>query len=63
MLKNLITWQNENGLTGKFVASKLGLTQSQYSKIKLGQQKPTVEMAERLAKEFNIENVYILLKK
>lgn len=62
MLENLIEWEKANGYKATFVAKKLGLTDSQYSKIKQGQQKPTIRMAEMLVKEFGIEDVYELLR-
>lgn len=62
MLKKLIIWERENGYKAKYVAEKIGLSESQYSKLKSGKLKPSLEVAERLEKEFNIKNVYELLK-
>lgn len=63
MLNNLIKWEKENGYKATFIAEKLGITDSQYSKIKLGKQKPTIEIAEKLEKVFGIDDVFELLKK
>lgn len=63
MLTNLIKWENENGYKSKFVADKLGITESAYSKIKLGKQKPTLEIAYKFQEVFGIDNVYELLMK
>lgn len=62
MLNKLIEWERSNGYKAKFIAEKLGLSEAQYSKMKRGQLKPSLEVAERLEKEFNITNVYDLLK-
>ena len=62
MLHNLIEWELENGYKAKYVADKLGLTPSQYSKIKHGTRKPTLEIAEKLKKEFGIRDPIKLLK-
>lgn len=62
MLDNLINWEREHGFKSKFVAEKLGLTPAAYTKIKRGEQRPTVEMAERLQTEFNVSDPFVLLK-
>lgn len=62
MLENLSAWQKENGYKSKFVAAKLGLTESAYSKILHGAQPPTVEMAFKLREAFNVSDPLDLLK-
>ena len=62
MRKKLILWEKENGYSGRYVARKVGATDSAWSKIKKGKQKPTLEQAERLKNEFNIDNVFELFK-
>lgn len=61
MLQNLIEWEKENGYKANYVAEKLGLTPSQYSKIKHGTNKPPIEMAERLKKVFGVRDPIKLL--
>lgn len=63
MLDNLIKWEKENGFKAKYVAEKLGLTESQYSKLKSGKLKPSIEVAYLLHKEFGIDDVFIYLIK
>lgn len=63
MLTNLIQWEKENGYKAKYVAEKLGITESTYSKIKLGKQKPTIEIAYKFQEVFGVDNVYELLTK
>lgn len=62
MLDNLIEWEKKQGYKSCFVAEKLGLTPSQYSLIKHGKRKPTVEMVEKLKKEFGVRDPIKLLK-
>jgi len=62
MLDNLIEWEKQHGYKSKYVADKLGLTPSQYSKVKHGTRKPTVEMVEKLKKEFGVKDPIKLLK-
>lgn len=62
MLTNLIEWEKSTGLKAQYIAGKLGLTPSQYSKIKHGTNKPTVDMADKLKKEFNVTDPIELLK-
>ena len=62
MRLGLIMWEKEPGLKGKYVAEKIGLSQSSWSKIKLGKQNPTLEQIEKLRSEFGLENVLDLLK-
>jgi transcriptional regulator with XRE-family HTH domain len=62
MLVKLINWEKENGYKAKYVAEKLGLSETQYSRIKQGHTKPSIEVAEKLEKVFKIRNVYDLLK-
>lgn len=60
---NLIKWQAENGYTSKFVAQKLGISQSSYSQLKNGKTKPTIDLAYKFNEIFKIEDVLELLKK
>lgn len=62
MLQNLIEWEKENGFKAKYVAEKLGLSDSQYSKIKHGTNKPPLEMVEKLHTEFKVRDPIRLLK-
>ena len=41
---NLIKWEKENGYKGKFVAKKLGLSETSYSLIKNGKTTPTIDL-------------------
>ena len=61
-LNRLIEWEKANGYKAKYVAKKLGLSASQYSQMKLGKIKPSIKVAERLKAEFNVEDVFELLK-
>jgi len=63
MLVNLINWEKENGYKAKYVAQKLGISDSQYSKIKLGKQQPTIEIAKKFCDIFGVDDVFELLKK
>lgn len=62
MRMGLIIWEKEHGFTGRYVARKLGISESAWSKIKLGKQVPTLEQAERLREEFEIDDVFELLR-
>ena len=62
MRTKLINWEKEHGYKARFVARKIGLSDAQWSRIKLGKQAPTLEQAERFQKEFDIEDVFDLLK-
>lgn len=62
MRLKLIMWEKERGFTGRYVAQKIGVSDSAWSKIKQGKQTPTLEQAEKLKKEFSIEDVFSLLK-
>lgn len=62
MRKKLILWEKEHGYKGRFIAEKLGISDSAWSKIKLGKQTPTLEQAEKLKEVFDIEDVFELLK-
>lgn len=58
----LIIWEKAHGLKGKYVAEKLGISPSTWSKIKAGKQKPTLDQIEKLRSEFGLENVLDLMK-
>lgn len=60
MLKNLIIWEKDHGYKAKFIADKLGISESMYSKIKKGTVKPSVDMAMKLEKEFNVDALELL---
>lgn len=62
MRLKLILWEKEHGYTGRYVARKIGVSDSTWSKIKNGTQTPTLHQAERLQKEFIIDDVFDLLK-
>lgn len=64
MLQRLIDWEKANGYKGVFVARKLGLTNVQYSRLKMGRTKPTIEVLEKLHRLFRIpyEDAIKLLK-
>lgn len=62
MLDNLIEWEKSHGYKACYVAQKIGLTPSQYSKMKHGRTKPTLEVVEKLTTEFKVKNPTELLK-
>lgn len=62
MRLKLIMWEKANGYKGTFIAQKLGISNSAWSKIKQGKQNPTLEQIEKLRTEFGLENVLDLLK-
>lgn len=62
MRQKLIDWEKEHGYKSKFVAEKIGVSDSTWSKIKQGKQKPTLEQAQKLKDEFGIEDVFELLE-
>lgn len=62
MRLKLILWEKEHGYTGRHVARKIGVSESAWSKIKQGKQTPTLKQAERLKKEFTIDDVFDLLR-
>lgn len=62
MRNKLINWEKENGFTGRFVARRIGISDSAWSKIKQGKQQPTLENVRRLKAVFGIENVLDLFK-
>lgn len=61
MLELLIEWEKRNGYLGKYVACKLGLTQKQYSDLKLGKRKATAEDVLNFEKAFKVKNAAELL--
>lgn len=60
--KNLIKWQKDNGYTSKFVAKKLGISETSYSLFKNGKTTPTIDLAYKFVEEFNVDNVLELFK-
>lgn len=62
MRMRLIMWEKEHGFTGRFVARKIGVSDSTWSKIKLGKQDPTLGQIEKLRTEFGLDNVLDLLR-
>lgn len=58
----LIMWEKKSGLKGKFIAEKIGVSDSAWSRIKNGKQTPTLEQIEKLRSEFGLENILDLLK-
>lgn len=58
----LIVWEKENGFKGKDVAKAIGVSESTWSKIKMGKQEPTHAQIERLRSAYNLDNVLDLLK-
>lgn len=60
---NLIKWQAENGYKSKYVAEKLGISETTYSFIKNGKTMPSLELAYKFQEVFGIDNVLELLKK
>lgn len=55
MRSRLIEWERANGYKARYVAEKLGISDSAYSKIKRGEQQPTIEMVSKLHSEFGVE--------
>lgn len=62
MRLKLIAWERENGLKGSFIADKIGVSDSTWSKIKSGKQNPTIEQIDKLREVFGLENILDLLK-
>lgn len=62
MLDNLVSWEAENGYKSKYVADKVGLSETQYSLMKHGKRKPSLAVAEAFQRVFKIENVCEFLK-
>ena len=62
MRVGLIMWEKKNGLKGSFIAEKIGVSDSTWSKIKSGKQNPTLEQVEKLRSEFGLDNILDLLK-
>ena len=59
-LTRLIEWEKENGYKAKFVAEKLNVSPSQYSQIKLGKIRPSVEFAALLQSKFGVDPFTLL---
>ena len=59
---NLINWQKERGLTSKFIANKLGITETTYSLIKNGKTTPTLDLAYKFSELFGVDNVLELFE-
>jgi len=62
MRLGLIMWEKQSGLKGSFIAEKIGVSDSTWSKIKSGKQNPTIEQVEKLREVFGLENILDLLK-
>ncbi len=64
-LTKLMEWEHSHGYKARFVAEKLGISQSNYSAIKKGRIKPSLKMVDKLSKEFDmsIESAIELLKR
>ena len=60
---NLIKWQMEHGYTSRFIADKLGVSETTYSLIKNGKTTPTLDIAYKFSEIFNVDNVLELFKK
>lgn len=60
---NLIKWQKENGYLSKYVAEKLGISETTYSLIKSGKTMPSLELAYKLQEVFGVDDVLELLRK
>lgn len=58
----IIKWEKQNGLKGKYVAERIGISDVQWSKIKSGKQRPTYDQIMKLKEEFGLENILELLK-
>lgn len=61
MLKKLIDWEKSNGYLCKYIAQKMGLTQKQYSDLRLGKRKATAEDVLNFEKAFKVKNAAELL--
>lgn len=57
---NLRECRNKLGLAQGQMAKSLGMLQSQYSKYECDARKPSVEVLEKLVKQFNININYLL---
>lgn len=63
MRENLVTWEKDNGYKGKWVAEKLGVSPSTYSKIKSGKLDPNIELAYKFKDVFPDVDVLKLMEK
>lgn len=63
MRNNLIEWEDTNGYKGNWVAKKLGISPSAYSKIKRGKQDPSIEFAYKFIEMFPNVDVLELMRK
>ena len=59
-LLTLADYRKRAGLTQEDVAKKVGITQSYYSQVESGLRKPSIKLAELLARELNTkwQNIY-----
>lgn len=57
---NLVETRKKLGLSQGELAKRLGMLQSQYSNYERGTRKPSVEVLEKLVKQFNININYLL---
>lgn len=62
MRLKIVLWEKTHGYTGAFVARKLGVSPSTWSRIKAGKQQPTLEHIKKLETEFQIDDVLELFK-
>lgn len=62
MLVNLITWEKKNGFKAKYVAQKIGISETKYCEIKKGKRKVTLDIAYKFSEAFPEENVLELFK-
>ena len=56
MRLKLVMWEKTHGFKANYVAEKIGISPSAWSKIKAGKQNPTPEQIEMFRNEFGVEN-------
>lgn len=62
MRDKLIDWEKSHGYKARYVAGKIGVSDSAWSKIKQGKQAPTVEILTKFRNAFNVDDVLTLFK-
>lgn len=64
---NLIYWEKLNGYKAKYVAEKIGITESYYSQIKNGKKDPSMDLVDKFFMVFGetegAEDIYKLFIK
>ena len=61
-LKNLIKFRIDKGLKSSEMAKMLGLSKTAYSNLENGKRKPTIELAYKIQKVFEVDDVLYLFQ-